>query len=172
MLGDLAARLEALLLVAGDTATVEALARALSVSNDAVEDGLDELKRHYQETGHAARVQRLGGLVQIATATDHAAMIARFLGIPARARLSHAALETLAIVAYRQPVTRPEIEHVRGVNCDHVMRSLLDQGLIEERGRMDGPGRPAVYGTTMGFLGALGMRSLDELPPLEAGTRS
>ena len=163
----LAAQLEALLLVAGDTATVEALAHALKVSKDAVEEGLDALDRHYEETGHGARLQRLGARVQLATAAEHAGVVARFLGVPERTRLSPAALETLAIVAYRQPVTRPEIESIRGVNCDHVMRSLLDQGLIEERGRADTPGRPAVYGTTMTFLEALGLRTLDDLPPLD-----
>ena len=163
----LAAQLEALLLVSGDTATVEALARALNVSKDAVEEGLDALDQHYAETGHGARLQRLGARVQLATAPEHAGVVARFLGVPERTRLSPAALETLAIVAYRQPVTRPEIESIRGVNCDHVMRSLLDQGLIEERGRADTPGRPAVYGTTMTFLEALGLRTLDDLPPLD-----
>ena len=163
----LAAQLEALLLVAGDTATVEALAHALKVSKDAVEEGLDALDRHYEETGHGARLQRLGARVQLATAAEHAGVVARFLGVPERTRLSPAALETLAIVAYRQPVTRPAIESIRGVNCDHVMRSLLDQGLIEERGRADTPGRPAVYGTTMTFLEALGLRTLDDLPPLD-----
>jgi segregation and condensation protein B len=163
----LAAQVEALLLVAGDTATVEALAHALTVSKDAVEEGLDALDQHYAATGHGARLQRLGARVQLATAPEHAGVVARFLGVPERTRLSPAALETLAIVAYRQPVTRPEIESIRGVNCDHVMRSLLDQGLIEERGRADTPGRPAVYGTTMTFLEALGLRTLDDLPPLD-----
>jgi segregation and condensation protein B len=163
----LAAQVEALLLVAGDTATVEALAHALKVSKDAVEEGLDALDQHYAETGHGARLQRLGARVHLATAPEHAGVVARFLGVPERTRLSPAALETLAIVAYRQPVTRPEIESIRGVNCDHVMRSLLDQGLIEERGRADTPGRPAVYGTTMTFLEALGLRTLDDLPPLD-----
>lgn len=162
----LLAQLEALLLIAGDSATVEALARALGVSNDAVEEGLDALDAHYAEGGHGARVQRLGGRVQLATAPEHAAVVARFLGVPERGRLTPAALETLAIVAYRQPVTRPEVESIRGVNCDHVLRSLLDQGLIEERGRADTPGRPVVYGTTMSFLEVLGLRSLEELPPL------
>src|SRR5437763_9966980 len=163
----LAAQVEALLLVAGDTATVEALAHDLNVSKDAVEEGLDALERHYAENEHGARLQRLGARVHLATAPEHAGVVARFLGVPERARLSPAALETLAIVAYRQPVTRPEIESIRGVNCDHVMRSLLDQGLIEERGRADTPGRPAVYGTTMSFLEALGLRTLDDLPPLD-----
>lgn len=161
------AQLEALLLVGGDTATVDALARALGVSKDAIEQGLGTLDRHYVEQGHGSRVQRLGGRIQLATASRHAEVVARFLGVPERTRLSPAALETLAIVAYRQPVTRPEVEGIRGVNCDHVMRSLLDQGLIEERGRADTPGRPAIYGTTMGFLEVLGLRSLDELLPLD-----
>lgn len=164
---ELMAQLEALLLVAGDAATVEALARALGVSKDAVEQGLDALDAHYVEGGHAARVQRLGRRVQLATAPLHGEVVARYLGVPERTRLSPAALETLSIVAYRQPVTRPEIEGIRGVNCDHIMRSLLDQGLIEEHGRADTPGRPAVYGTTLGFLEVLGLRSLDELPPLD-----
>lgn len=163
----LAAQLEALLLVAGDTATVEALARALRVSKDAVEAGLDALDQHYAAHGHGARLQRLGSRVRLATAPEHAGLVARFLGVPGRTRLSPAALETLAIVAYRQPVTRPDIERIRGVNCDHVMRSLLDQGLIEERGRADTPGRPALYGTTMSFLEALGLRALDDLPALD-----
>ncbi len=161
------AGLEAVLLVAGDAATVDGVARALGVSNDAVEEGLDALERHYAEGGHGMRLQRLGGRVQLATAPEHAAAVARFLGIPERKTLSPAALETLAIVAYRQPVTRPELESIRGVNCDHVMRLLLEQGLVEERGRADTPGRPALYATTMGFLEALGLRSLDELPSLQ-----
>ena len=165
----LTAQLEALLLVAGDSATVEALARALGVSKDAVEDGLDALDVHYVAGGHGARMQRLGERVQLASAPEHGAIVSRFLGVPERTRLSPVVLETLAIVAYRQPVTRPEIESIRGVNCDHAMRSLLDHGLIEERGRADTPGRPAVYGTTMGFLEALGLRSLEELPPLPEG---
>ena len=163
----LAAQVEALLLVAGDTATVEALAHAPNVSKDAVEEGLDALERHYTESGHGARLQRLGARVRLATAPEHGGVVARFLGVPERTRLSPAALETLAIVAYRQPVTRPEIESIRGVNCDHVMRSLLDQSLIEERGRADTPGRPAVYGTTMSFLEALGLRTLEDLPTLD-----
>ena len=170
-IASLAAQLEAVLLVAGNTATVEALARALGVSNDAVEDGLDALERHYLEDGHGARLQRHGSRVQLASAPEHAPIVARFMGVPERGKLSPAALETLAIVAYRQPVTRGEIEGIRGVNCDHIMRALLDAGLVEERGRIDSPGRPAVYGTTLGFLEALGLRSLDELPPMEGASQ-
>ena len=166
-LSTLAAQLEAVLLVAGDTATVQSLARALVRPPDAVEHGLLELDNHYAADGHGARLMRLGDRVQLASAPGHAEAVARFLGVPERARLSPAALETLAIVAYQQPVTRPEIESLRGVNCDHILRSLLDHGLIEEQGRAEAPGRPTLYSTTLGFLEALGLRSLEELPALD-----
>lgn len=163
--------IEALLLVAGHETTIEALARALNTSVDALEEGLDALDRHYAREEHGARVQRLGGQVQLGTAPAHAAAVARFLGTPDHVKLSPAALETLAIVAYRQPITRPEIELIRGVNCDRVLRGLLDLELIEERGRSDTPGRPILYGATMGLLEALSLRSLDELPPLDVDGR-
>jgi len=160
------AQLEALLLVAGETATLETLARALGWPIARVEEGLRALDDHYATEGHGARVLRQGGRAQLTTAPAHAAVVARFLGVPQSVKLSPAAWETLAIVAYRQPVTRPELERIRGVNCDHTMRLLLEQGLIEERGRADTPGRAAAYGTTIDFLKAVGLRSLDDLPAL------
>jgi len=93
--------------------------------------------------------------------------VERFLGLEATSRLSRAALETLAIIAYRQPISRPQVDAIRGVNSDGVIRSLLSKGLIEEVGRAEGPGRPILYGTTAAFLQAFGLTSLDELPPLE-----
>jgi segregation and condensation protein B len=160
------AQLEALLLVAGETATVETLARALSLSVEQVEAGLRDLDDHYTRHGHGARVLRQGDRAQLTTAPEHSAVVASFLGAPQGVKLSPAAWETLAIVAYRQPVSRPEIESIRGVNSDYTMRLLLEHGLIEERGRADTPGRATVYGTTVEFLKATGLRSLDELPPL------
>jgi len=159
--------LEALLLVAGETATIEALGRALGVTSVEVEAMLTTLDGHYQHTGHGARVLRQGTRAQIATAAAHAGVVARFLGVPEKTKLSPAALETLAIVAYRQPVSRPEVEAVRGVNSDHIMRSLLDAGLLEEQGQADTPGRAALYGTSAGFLETLGFSSLADLPPLD-----
>jgi segregation and condensation protein B len=92
--------------------------------------------------------------------------VERFLGIEVTSHLSRAALETLAIVAYQQPVTRPHIEAVRGVSSDGVMKSLLGKGLVQEVGRTEGPGRPILYGTTPDFLQYFGMNSLMDLPPL------
>ena len=160
------ALLEALLLVAGETATVETLARALSLSNEQVETALRDLDDHYTRHGHGARVLCQGDRAQLTTAPEHAAIVASFLGVPQGGKLSPAAWETLAIVAYRQPVSRPEIEGIRGVNSDHTMRLLLEHGLIEERGHADTPGRATVYGTTVEFLKAAGLRSLAELPAL------
>lgn len=165
-LDEMLAQLEALLLVSGETATLDALARALESPAEQVEAAVHALDEHYTQQGHGARILRHGGRVQLTTAPEHAAVVARFLGAPQGVKLSPAAWETLAIVAYRQPVTRPEVEAIRGVNCDHTMRLLLEHGLIEERGRADTPGRATVYGTTIDFLKALGLRSLDELPVL------
>jgi segregation and condensation protein B len=92
--------------------------------------------------------------------------VERFLGLEATSHLSRAALETLAIVAYQQPVTRPQIESIRGVSSDGVMKSLLGKGLVQEVGRTDGPGRPILYGTTPDFLQYFGINSLIDLPAL------
>ena len=94
-------------------------------------------------------------------------MIEHFLGLEATSRISQAALETMAIIAYQQPVTRPEIDAIRGVNSDGVIKTLLSRGLIEEIGRGSGPGRPILYSTTPEFLGSFGLTSIAELPPLK-----
>ena len=105
--------------------------------------------------------------MQLTTAPETSEAIERFLGLEATTRLSRAALEALSIIAYQQPVTRPQVDSVRGVNSDGVMRSLLSKGLIQEGGRADGPGRPILYSTTPEFLQHFGLNSLNELPPLE-----
>jgi segregation and condensation protein B len=104
--------------------------------------------------------------VQLTTAPEIANQIETFLGLEATSHLSRAALETLAIIAYQQPVTRPRIDSIRGVNSDGVMKSLLLKGLLQEVGRAEGPGRPILYGTTPDFLQHFGLNSLGELPPL------
>lgn len=159
------ARIETLLFVAPGPATISQLATALEVSVDDVEQGLKSL-----ETGYLAsrglRLQRHAGRIQLTSSPDLAAEIERFLGLEASSRLSRAALELLAIVAYQQPITRPQLDDIRGVNSDGVLKSLLSKGLIQELGRADGPGRPILYGTTTEFLQHFGLSSLDELPPL------
>src|SRR5574340_365383 len=160
----LAANLEAMLFVAPEPVTVQQLAAALDVTNSVVERGLKELEEALSVRG--IRLQRHAGRVQLTTAAELAALIERFLGLEAVTHLSQAALETLAIVAYQQPVTRPQVDSIRGVNSDGMMKSLLSKGLIQEAGRTDGPGRPILYSISPVFLQHFGINSLDELPPL------
>ncbi len=161
----LAAQIESLLFVAAEPVTPGQLAAALETTNAEVSLALDELDASLRIRG--LRLQRHSGRVQLTTAPEAAEAIERFLGLEAASHLSRAALETLAIIAYQQPVTRPQVDSIRGVNSDGVMRSLLSKGLIQEGGRAEGPGRPILYSTTPEFLGHFGLNSLNELPPLE-----
>ena len=104
--------------------------------------------------------------MQLTTAPELASIVEHFLGLEATTHLSRAALETLAIIAYQQPVTRPQVDSIRGVNSDGMMKSLLSKGLVQESGRADGPGRPILYSTTPEFLQHFGLSSIIELPPL------
>jgi segregation and condensation protein B len=160
-----AAQVESLLFVADAPVSVGRLAQALEVTPGQVERALADLEAAY--TGRGLRLQRAGSRVQLVTAPEAAPSVERFLGLEARARLSQAALETLAIIAYRQPITRPEIEIIRGVNSDSVLRTLLRLGLIEDVGRAPTVGRPILYSTTFEFLQHFGLQELDDLPPLD-----
>ncbi|WP_322793604.1 SMC-Scp complex subunit ScpB [Bellilinea sp.] len=162
----LESKLEALLFVAPSPVNVHQLAEAIGVSTEEVEQGLRRLSQTFQQ-GRGLRIQFFQGKYQLTTAADLASLVERFLGLEATSRLSRAALETLAIIAYRQPITRPGIDAVRGVNSDGVLKSLLSKGLVQEIGRAEGPGRPILYGTTMDFLQHFGLNSLDDLPPFE-----
>jgi segregation and condensation protein B len=160
----LSAKLEALLFVAAEAVTTAQLAAALDVAPSVVERGLNELDDSLSTRG--LRLQRNAGRVQLTTAPQLAELIERFLGLEATTHLSRAALETLAIIAYQQPVTRPQIDAIRGVNSDSMMKSLLHKGLILESGRADGPGRPILYSTAPEFLQHFGLNSILEMPPL------
>ncbi len=159
------ARIEALLFVAPGAVTLAQLAAALELPAPEVEKGLLALETRYQGSG--LRLQRHQGRLQLTTAPETAALVERFLGLDASNRLSRAALETLAIIAYQQPITRPEIDAVRGVNSDGVMKSLLSKGLVQEVGRAERAGRPILYATTADFLQHFGLNSLTELPALQ-----
>ena len=161
----LSARIEALLFVAVEPVTSGQLATVLETTAAQVNNALDELDAVFQTRG--LRLQRHSGRMQLTTAPETSEAIERFLGLEATTHLSRAALEALSIIAYQQPVTRPQVDSVRGVNSDGVMRSLLSKGLIQEGGRADGPGRPILYSTTHEFLQHFGLNSLTELPPLE-----
>ena len=162
---DLTARVESVLFVAEEPVSTYRLAQVLEVTADRIEEALDALTSCY--AGRGLRLQHVDGAVQLTTAPEAAAYVERFLGLQARVHLSQAALEAVAIVAYRQPITRPEIEAIRGVGSDSVLRTLLRAGLIDRVGRADDVGRPFLYGTTPEFLQHFGLQSLDELPVLE-----
>ena len=161
----LSVQIEGLLFVAAEPVAPASLAEALDVTASTVEHALKELEESLQTRG--LRLQRNAGRVQLTTAPQLAVTVERFLGLEATSHLSRAALETLAIIAYQQPVTRPQVDSLRGVNSDGMMKSLMSKGLIQESGRTDGPGRPILYSTSPEFLQHFGINSITELPPLE-----
>ncbi len=158
------AQLEALLFVAERPLTRREIAVVAGVDRATVDDRLGDLEVALADRG--IRLVLSGDRVELVTAPDAGALIARYVGADA-VRLSPASLETLAIVAYRQPVTKSAIERIRGVDSDYTIRTLLHRRLVVELGRSEAPGRPFLYGTGFEFLERFGMTSLDELPPLE-----
>jgi segregation and condensation protein B len=169
---ELYARLEALLFVASGAVTPAQLAAALDIPTAEVEIGLKELETDYLDNSQnrGLRLQRQRGRVQLTSAVEAAPWIERFLGLETNSRLSRAALETLAIVVYQQPVTRPQIDAIRGVSSDGVIKNLLSKGLVAEGGRAEAAGRPILYNTTAEFLQYFGLNSLEELPTLDGMT--
>lgn len=158
---ELANKAEAVLFVAEKPVVRGELARVTGATPRQLDAALAELGASYEGTG--LRLQHDGDEWQIATAPEMAPYVASYLGAD-RLRLSPASLETLAVIAYRQPITRAEVEAVRGVNCDQTIYTLQSRRLIEERGRKETPGRPILYGTTWEFLECFGLTSLEQLP--------
>ncbi|HXV44655.1 MAG TPA: SMC-Scp complex subunit ScpB [Anaerolineae bacterium] len=157
--------IEGLLFVSPEPVTIDHLATVTDSQVEQVEAALQQLKENCQQRG--IRLQRFGKKVQLVSAPEVTDYIERFLGLSALARLSTPALETLTIIAYRQPITRPEIEAIRGVNSDGVLRTLLSKGLIEEVGRLDTVGHPSLFATTFEFLRYFGLEDIKDLPELE-----
>lgn len=164
--GTLAGRIEAILFVAGEPVRVEDLAKALEVSVRQVEDEIVKLRDEYDFHQRGFTLKRFGHQVQLATRALYAADVVHLLQPVQKQSLSQAAMETLAVVAYKQPVTRAEVEQVRGVKCDYSLQSLMNKELIMEVGRKDALGRPILYGTTENFLAHFGLTSLEDLPPM------
>jgi len=163
----LQASLEALLFVASMPVSIAQLAEALGLPRADIEYGLKQLQSEYLiNSDRGLRLQRHRGRFQLTTVSQAASFIERFLGIEQSGRLSHAAIETLSIVLYLQPVTRPQLESIRGVNSDGVVKNLLRKGLIQEEGRAVSPGRPILYSTTPELLQHFGINAVDELPPI------
>lgn len=155
---------EAFILVSDGPVSKEILAQVLEQDEATIEATLTEIASDYSTRG--IRLQRMRDRAQFVSAPEVSEQVARYLGLDTAPRLSPAALETLAIIAYRQPITRPQIESIRGVNCDGVVHTLLARNLIESVGELETVGHPSLYGTTFDFLHYFGLTSLDQLPPL------
>ena len=164
--GNLAGRIEAILFVAGEAVRVEDLSKALNVSLREIEAELIRIRDDYDFHQRGFTLKRFGHQVQLATRALYSTDVVHLLQPVQKQSLSQAAMETLAVVAYKQPVTRAEVEQVRGVKCDYSLQSLMSKELITEVGRKEALGRPILYGTTENFLAHFGLTSLDELPPL------
>jgi len=165
---DLGALLEALLFIAERPLTTAELAELAGVPRLQAEAGLSAMAEDLIEDRRGLRLQRMDDAWQLATAPEVGERLTTYAARE-EARLTPAALEALAVVAYRQPCTRGEVDRVRGVDSDYVLRSLLHRRLVAEMGRRDTPGRPILYGTTFAFLERFGLTSLDDLPRIEEG---
>lgn len=160
------AAIEAILFASGEPVPVSRLAEALEIEESEVRYLTEGLMKRYQRQDGGIALHRLDNAYQLCSAGAYAPYVRKAMDIRRNTPLSQAAMEVLAVVAYNQPVTKAFVEQVRGVDCAAVMQGLMAKGLIEERGRLELPGRPLLYGTTPHFLLSFSMESLDDLPPL------
>lgn len=164
MSGNLTEVIEAILFVSGDPVCVDVLAHAMNLTTSELESALEALSDHLLLENHGIRLNRSGDSVFLSIKPELAQQVEAFLQPLKKMPLSQAVLETLSIVAYRQPVTKGDIEAIRGVKCDYSVQSLLNKGFIEEAGRRETLGRPILYRTTDAFLKHFGLESLEQLP--------
>jgi segregation and condensation protein B len=158
--------LEAILFVSDEPISANVLAQAVEVGRSEVESLLRELAAAYEERGAGIVLREVGGGWRLYTHPQAAPYVEQFVLSARQARLTKASLETLAVVAYKQPVTRHQVSAIRGVNSEAVLRALQDRGLVQEVGRDDGPGRAVLYGATTQFLERVGLASAGDLPPI------
>jgi len=167
MLDQLARQIEALLAAAEDPLTLERICEITGCGTESAEQAVERIEAELEAGGHGVIVARLAGGYRIVTDPDLGHVVAQLFEGKRRSRLSRASLESLAVVAYRQPVTRAQIEAVRGVNSDSAVRTLLERELIKITGREEVPGRPLLYGTTSLFLEYFGLSDLEHLPRMD-----
>lgn len=167
MLDQLARQIEALLAAAEEPLTLDRICEITGCGTESAEQAVERIEAELQSGGHAVIVARLAGGYRIVTDPELGYVVAQLFEGRRRSRLSRAALESLAVVAYRQPVTRAQIEAVRGVNSDSAVRTLLERELIRITGRQEVPGRPLLYGTTDLFLEYFGLSDLEHLPRMD-----
>lgn len=157
--------IEGLLFAAGEEGLeIKQLAEVLELDAKFTASLVDELRTEMKKKGRGIQIVEIAGALQLATLPEHAPYFERLATSPNRASLSQAALETLSIIAYKQPITRIEIEEIRGVKCDRALQTLVAKDLIEEKGRAEAVGRPILYGTTKSFLDYFALKGLQDLP--------
>ncbi len=158
--------IEGILFAMGESVEISRLAAVLELGKEETREILDNMKQDYNRENRGITLIELDDSVQLCTKPELYDYLIRLAKAPRQLSLTDTVLETLSIIAYKQPVTRLEIERIRGVNCDHALNKLLEYDLITELGRLDAPGRPLLFGTTEQFLRSFGVRSLEELPEL------
>lgn len=165
---ELAAAVEAVLFAAGNSVEAYRLEIALQMEPGTLTDRMKAVMDVYNSSDRGIRIIELEGAYQLCTKNEYYDVLAKVVNIPKKHTLTDVLLETLSIIAYKQPITRPEIEAIRGVSCAHAINKLVEYELIEEVGRLDAPGRPILFGTTEEFLRCFGVSSTDELPVIGA----
>lgn len=160
------AAIEAILFAMGESVEISRLADAIGEDVKSTEEILEEMAGEYEQDGRGIGITRLDNAVQLCTKAEMYEYLIRIAKAPRKMILTDTVIETLSIIAYKQPITRVEIERIRGVSCDHAINKLLEYDLITELGRLDAPGRPLLFGTTEQFLRSFGVASLEELPEL------
>ena len=165
-MSELTSAFEAVLFSGGEPQSIARFSQVFDITPEKVVKVMEALEKRLNEQKSGLELLRLDNTYQLATKAEYADYIKKMFDIRRRTPLSPAALEVLAVVAYNQPVTKSFIEQVRGVDCSGVVTTLVEKGLIEERGRLELPGKPLLYGTTKNFLRCFGINDLSELPPL------
>lgn len=162
---------ESLLFAAGDEGlTLKQLSTVLEIEESEALDAISALREDYQSPDRGIAIVELAGTFQLTTKKEHSVYLKKLVESPSSQSLSQAALETLAIVAYKQPITRTEVESIRGVKCERPLQTLAAKALVKEVGRAEGTGRAILYGTTKEFLDYFGLKNIKELPPLSVTT--
>lgn len=157
---------EAILFTMGESVELERIAKTLELDTEQTKKIIEHLMQRYEDDGVGVKIMELDGAYQMCTKGEMYEYLVRIAKQPKKHVLTDVLLETLSIIAYKQPITKAEIEKIRGVSCDHAVNKLVEYNLVCELGRLDAPGRPLLFGTTEEFLRSFGVHSIDELPVL------
>lgn len=164
--------IESVLFMAGEPVKVKDIASLFEITGDQAQKLMEDVMKQYDSEYGGLKIVCLDGCYQLVTKKEYSSWIEKFLGVDKKKQLPSSLVETVAVVAYKQPITRAEIEYIRGVKCDYSVKKLLEYGLIEQAGKKDVPGKPFLYVTTPKFLRTFGISNLEELPQVEIDEES